>query len=145
MSLKVFVIDDEECIRDSIGWFLTDLGYDVVTATEPTSCNVYKGHDCSQEHPCGHALIIDHNMPGMTGIEFIERLMSRGCKGMLSNMLVISGDINPGDIEKATGLGCMVAQKPVTLDFLKKWLEHTSIVGHPQALVQTSTVNAMGM
>lgn len=128
MTPKVFIIDDEECIRDSLKWFLEDLGYDVQTAEEPTACSVYGGHDCSQTAPCGHALIIDHQMPTMTGIEFIELLIKRGCKGVVSNMLVISGNISQVDMEKAAMLGCTVANKPVDLVFIKKWLEGLPIM-----------------
>lgn len=128
MPPKVFLIDDEECIRDSIKWFLDDLGYDVVVANMPENCDVFHGHDCTKENPCGHALIIDHNMPSTNGIDFIEQLIKRGCKGMVSNMLVISGDIRQVDIDKATRIGCTVMQKPVSFKTLVAWLMNLQII-----------------
>ena len=123
MSLRVFIIDDEECIRDSLKWYLEDLGHEVLTAPEPTSCEIYQGHDCSQEHPCGDALIIDYNMPKMNGLEFIELMKHRGCKGLTSNKLVISGNSVQICRNKVAELGCALAQKPISFAELDSWLE----------------------
>jgi len=131
MPPTVFVIDDEECIRDSIKWLLEDLGYHVITASEPESCDVYQQHHCSQDNPCGHALIIDHDLPNLTALDFIEQMIACGCKGMVSNMLVISGNVLQVDMEKATTIGCTVAQKPVSLDYLRVWLGNLPLMPPP--------------
>lgn len=128
MPPKIVLIDDEDCIRVSVKWFLEELSYDVVTATDPSDCDVFNGHECSKDSPCGHALIINHNLPKMNAIDFIELMIQRGCKGILSNMLVISGNTSQVDMEKATALGCTVAQKPVSLKFIKAWLENLPII-----------------
>lgn len=128
MPPTIFLIDDERCIRDSIKWYLEGLSYKVVIAKTPSTCDVYNDHDCTKETPCGHALIIDHNIPKINAIDFIESLLERGCKGMVSNMLVISGNITQVDIVKATDLGCTVAQKPVCFDFLRTWLENLPLI-----------------
>ena len=44
MLLKVIVIDDERYIRDSLRWYLEELGHHVITAAEPLACDVYHGH-----------------------------------------------------------------------------------------------------
>jgi two-component system NtrC family response regulator len=68
-KLKIMVIDDEVCIRESFAWFLEDLGHEVHTAASPQVCRVYRGHDCDKDEACADALLIDHNMPGMNGLE----------------------------------------------------------------------------
>lgn len=123
MKLKIFVIDDEECIRDSMKWYLEDLGHEVVTASEPTSCEVYQGHVCSQEAPCGDALIIDYHMPKMTGLEFIEMISQKGCKGLAANKFLMSGNITDICLKKVRELGCSIAQKPVEFGALESWLD----------------------
>ena len=121
MQLEILVIDDEECIRDSLKWYLEDLGHEVRTASEPAACGVYLGHMCSQSVACGDALLIDYNMPGINGLEFIERLKKRGCKGITSNMLIMSGNVSDIDMVKAEELGCKVLQKPVHFEMLDAW------------------------
>ncbi len=122
-SLKIIVIDDEECIRDTLRWYLEDRGHKVFTAPEPLACDIYQGHSCCQETACANALIIDYRMPRMTGLEFIELLKERGCKGMLSNILIITG--NTGDVnrEKVSELNCNLLQKPVSYAELDQWID----------------------
>ena len=122
--MKVFVIDDEECIRDSLKWYLEDLGHEVLTAPEPTSCQVYQGHDCSQSSPCGDALLIDYNMPKMNGLEFIENMKKRGCKGIAANKLLMSGNTNDICREKVQRVGCTLVQKPIDFSYVETWLKN---------------------
>ena len=102
--------------------YLEDLCLNVVVASKPQCAPVFDGHDCINERPCGDALIIDYNMPKMNGLEFVELLDMRGCKGLLSNVLIMTGNIDEVDVEKATQLGCCIMQKPVKFDALKTWL-----------------------
>ena len=120
MRLKILVIDDEECIRDTFKWHLEDLGHEVLTASEPMMCDVYNGHDCHKEHPCTDVLLIDYRMPRMTGLEFIELLSKRGCKSLAANRIIISGDTSPIDMDKVKQLGCQVLQKPLSLKRLEE-------------------------
>ncbi len=120
MRLKILIIDDEECIRDSFKWHLEDMGHKVVTAPEPMLCELYSGHDCQLEHPCADLILIDYRMPRMTGLEFIELLSKRGCIIHPENRVLISGDTTSIDMAKVKQLGCQVLQKPISLDTLDK-------------------------
>ena len=104
-------------------WYIEDLGHEVITAPEPTSCEVYQGHICNQESPCGDALIIDYNMPKMTGLEFIEQMSKKGCKGLAANKFLMSGNITDICRKKVQELDCSLAQKPIELSDLKTWLD----------------------
>ncbi|PLY06931.1 MAG: hypothetical protein C0624_03860 [Desulfuromonas sp.] len=123
MKLKIVIIDDEESIRDSLAWYLEDLGHEVITAAEPSSCEIYQGDRCSQQQPCGHALITDYHLPQMTGLEFVEAMTQRGCKGITANKLIMSGNANAIDRHRAEQLGCLVVQKPLRFAFVERWLE----------------------
>ena len=123
MPLKIFVIDDEESIRLSLKWHLEELGHEVISAAHPQLCDVFHGHHCSQDEACGNALIIDFRMPGMTGLEFIEMLLRRGCRGSTANMLIISGNTGDIDMAKVKEYGCSVMQKPVSFAELEGWLD----------------------
>lgn len=123
MKLRVFVIDDEPCITETLNWHLGDQGHEVICATEPTSCSVYQGGQCDHEHPCGDILFVDKNMPKMTGLEFVAHMTKKGCKGLAQNKVVMSGDLTKEDIDKALELGCVVVEKPVTLDEIDALIE----------------------
>ena len=122
MKLKIFVIDDEESIRDTFRWHLEDLGHEVFTFAAPSECDVQAYCLCQQSTPCTDALLIDYNMPGMNGLDFIESQMSHGCKGDPKNFLLMSGDTTPIDMKKAARIGCYVEQKPLSLETLERWI-----------------------
>ena len=115
MNLRIFVIDDEESIRDSFRIHLEGQGHEVLTADKPHACAVFQGHDCDRDYPCGHMLLIDHFLPGMNGLDFIQMMEQRGCKGAMRNKVLMSGDTTAVDKEKAERLGCHIIQKPLTL------------------------------
>lgn len=115
MSLRIFVIDHEESIRDSFKLYLEDEGHQVITAREPAACDVFQGHTCTRERPCGHALFVGYQLSGLNGLDFIEQMEKKGCKGSARNKILMSGDTTAIDMQKARRLGCKVLQKPVSL------------------------------
>lgn len=123
MQLRIFVIDDEECIRDTMKWLLEEQGHEVLTASEPLLCELYQEHECTQEFPCGDILFIDYKMPRMTGLEFIELMSQRGCQSPAENKILMSGNINEIDMKKAQQLGCQVVEKPLPLTVINKLIE----------------------
>ena len=120
MKLRIYVIDDEECIRDTFKWHLEAQGHEVFTASEPMLCDIYKGNCCSSESACTDILFIDYNMPRMTGLEFIELMSQRGCKGDPATRIIMSGNTTAIDMDLVRKLGCKVVQKPLTFDGLDK-------------------------
>jgi len=127
MPLRIFVIDREECIRDTFQLFLQDKGHQVITASEPEACLVYQGHDCTKDYPCGHVLFIGYNLPQMNGLDFIERMEERGCKGIMRNKILMSGNTTFIDMQKARQLGCRVLQKPVSLQAIERIISEIEV------------------
>ncbi len=69
-SKTLLVIDDDENIRDLLSLEFTDLGYKVITAENGFSgLQILKNHKIS-------LIILDIKMPGMDGIEALEKIMS---------------------------------------------------------------------
>lgn len=64
---------------------------------------------------CADILFVDKHMPKMSGLEFIEHMESKGCKGLTRNKVVMSGALTEQDRQKAKSLGCIVVNKPITL------------------------------
>ncbi len=62
-------------------------------------------------------------MPEMSGLEFIEHMKNKGCKGLTQNKVVMSGSLENSDIEKAIELGCVVVNKPITFDQIDELIE----------------------
>jgi CheY-like chemotaxis protein len=132
-SYRIIIIDDEPCIRDSIVIYLEHLGFEVVAAEDPTVCEALAhDHPCVQEHACGDIILVDQHMPNMTGIEFIERRIKRGCKGVLRQTALMSGNLSGRDIEKLDSLGCHYFEKPVALTTIKAWIDN--VIQHENAL-----------
>jgi len=123
MKLRIFIIDDEECIRDSYMWHLESLGHEVITAAQPEMCNIYRDYHCESDVACGDILIIDYNLPIMTGLEYIEQLHAHGCKGAIKQVMLLSGSLTEIDMERAKALGCEIRQKPLRLAELEEWVD----------------------
>lgn len=115
MKLRIFVIDDEPYITDTFHWHLSDQGHEVFCDTEPKACKIYQGGVCDHDDSCGDILFIDMYMPKMNGLEFIEHMEKKGCKGVTRNKIVMSSSIENADIQRGIELGCIVIQKPIAL------------------------------
>ena len=96
-------------------WYLESQGHEVLVASEPEGCDVYQGCECNHEYACGDVLFVDYNMPRMKGLEFIELMSQRGCKGLPENKIIMSGNISAIDMDKVEVLGCKIEQKPLSL------------------------------
>jgi len=70
---KVFIVDDEQAIRDGLHWLFESCGIQAVTfASGEAFLDSY--------HPdLAGCLLLDVRMPGMTGLELFERLQQLGC------------------------------------------------------------------
>jgi hypothetical protein len=60
-------------------------------------------------------------MLGNNGIDFIEKLIEKGCKQR--RFALMSGAVTDSDRERASRLGCAVFEKPVDMEALTAWIE----------------------
>lgn len=67
-TVSVLVIDDEPIIRDSLAEFLSANRFHVTTAAEGSSALLIAGQECFD------LVLCDVNMPGLDGLDVLERL-----------------------------------------------------------------------
>jgi DNA-binding NtrC family response regulator len=68
LRAKVLVVDDDPATRDGLTALLANWGYNAISAADGKTALKL----CEKELP--HAIVTDLMMPGMNGIEFMERL-----------------------------------------------------------------------
>lgn len=109
--MKILIIDDERAIRNSLREILSDEGYEVLTAED--------GMAGVQAALSQHFDVIfcDIKMPGMDGIEVLDKLKAEGVEGAV---VMISGH---GDI--ATAVECT---RKGAWDFIQKPLDLNRIL-----------------
>jgi len=90
----------------------------------------YKGHP----HPDPMLLLLDLNMPGINGIQILERIKSTEITRHIPVIIITTAD-NPKEIYYCYQLGCNVyITKPVAYD---KFASVVQQVGHFIQLIQT--------
>ena len=68
----VFVVDDEQAVRDSLRWLIESVGIPV--RAYPTAADFLRDYDAAQPG----CLVLDVRMPGMSGLDLQEELARRG-------------------------------------------------------------------
>ena len=102
----VAVIDDDNDVGDVLGGLLETMGYEVET--------YQSGMDFLSEAKFDRlaCLVVDQNMPNMTGLQMIAKLTERGIN---IPALLITGTHDAEVERKAAGLGVMtVLEKPMS-------------------------------
>jgi two-component system, LuxR family, response regulator FixJ len=99
----VFIVDDDEAVRDSLGLLLRSVGY---RARCYGSARDFLKAFAPRDYGC---LVLDIRMPGMTGLELQKRLAELGCN---IPIVFITGH---GDIPMA-----VEAVRQGAVDFLQK-------------------------
>ena len=103
-TATVFIVDDDEAVRDSLRLLLTSLGFFRLEAFESAPAFLAR----AKPRP-GDCLIVDVRIPGMDGLELQEHLKERGVQ---LPIIVMTGH---GDIPIAVR-----ALKAGAFDFLEK-------------------------
>jgi two-component system response regulator FixJ len=70
---RVYVVDDDDAVRDSTRALLESLGMDV---RDYATAREFFLHLCKNPRGC---VLLDLHMPGMTGLEILELLRAQGC------------------------------------------------------------------
>lgn len=123
MAIRVFIFDDDELIRMTLSSYLHQEGYEVAAFQQPDHCPLYFSDDCVclKDQGCTDVIITDLNMPGTSGVKFIQRQLSHGCK--VKKIAVMSGDWGDPALDIARDLGCKIFKKPFSILEIKKWLD----------------------
>lgn len=106
----IFIVDDDEAVRDSLRWLLEANGYQVKCfASAEAFLNGFDEEQLS-------VLIVDVRMPGMSGLELQEALIARNVN---IPMVFITGH---GDVPMAVD-----TMKKGAIDFLEKPFNETEL------------------
>lgn len=77
---------------------------------------------CPVDSPCTDFLITDHNMPEMTGLEFMRKAKKMRCKIPDNCKAIISGTWTEEEFEEAKKLCCNVLDKSDGKNQISLWL-----------------------
>jgi len=113
----VIVVDDDAAVRNSLRFLLEIDGFAV--RTYESAQELVRGDDSSD---C-RCLIVDHEMPHMTGFELVAALRKEGSE---VPVILISGNVTPALKTRASNLGVPVIEKAIMGDGLIELIRTTS-------------------
>ena len=125
LRLRVFIVDMNNAMRDSLAIHVESLGHVVVVASSMSTCPHYhsEGQRCSQDTSCGDAMILGQELTSIKGIDFIERRIIGGCKGVAANNALICRPWSYGEEKRLEALGCRFFETPLQLKDISNWLK----------------------
>lgn len=125
MRLRIFLIEPNDAICESLEVFLEELGHEVVSSPAVESCPHFHAAEqtCSRQQPCADAVILGQHLSRVKGIELIERRVRGGCRGMAANVALLCLPWSDGDRLRAEALGCRYFETPLRLSDLADWLQ----------------------
>jgi FixJ family two-component response regulator len=102
---RVYVVDDDEAVRDSLRVLLESFDFDVC---DYNSAQEFLAHRCVDSKAC---LLLDLHMPVMSGIDLLEHMQAQGSK---LPTIVITGRSDSVLKERALRSGALeLIDKPV--------------------------------
>src|SRR3954468_12021637 len=111
----IYVVDDDEAVRDSTRMVLQSYGLDVRTFS---SCKEFLAEADTVPFGC---VLLDQHMPEMNGVELIETLRTRG---VTLPVIMITAKAGAGLKERALRAGAAaLLDKPVADDDLMRTID----------------------
>lgn len=101
----VFIVDDDDAVRDSLKFFLESHGWNV---EDFTSTREFLSNYRPRERQC---LVLDHHLPGETGVDFLESIAGASLR---LPVIVVSGGGDKALHERALRAGAIAFfDKPI--------------------------------
>jgi len=124
----VYVVDDDEAVRDSLQWLLEGKDYRVRCFDSADSfLNRYDSHEVA-------CLIVDIRMPGMTGLELQNRLFET------HSPLPITFITGHGDVPMA-----VETMKKGAMDFIQKPFNEDQLVSLVERMLEQAKLSFAGV
>jgi AraC-like DNA-binding protein/CheY-like chemotaxis protein len=111
---SLLIVDDDEGTRETLGWHLRASGYSVVVADT--------GEAALKQSDRGalDAIILDHHLPDMDGLQFLERLRRRDGENTPAVLLFTADWDVAEEAEHIAGFGAMFASKLCDLEEVER-------------------------
>lgn len=110
VNVKVFIVDDDEVVRDSLRMLLE--AYDIQVEDYASARDFVRGYRPG-ERAC---LILDQHLPGVTGLDFLS---SPEGAALCLPVILLTGQGDSSIRDRAYALGvCAYLEKPVPDDIL---------------------------
>lgn len=122
----IFIIDDEEPVRDALAWLLRSRGFE---SRSFASAGEFRRHWESPEAPAPACVILDVRMPDMSGIELFDAMRASGLH-LAWPVIFLTGH---GDVPMA-----VTALKDGAFDFVEKPMNDNSLVDKVAAALEAS-------
>ena len=111
---RVLVVDDEPFVREMVRDFLAVLGLEADGAASAA-----EGLAMLEQHSY-ELVVTDYLMPGMTGLEFAEKLRAEHHD---LDVVLLTGSVLPDLVDRIRGIGFEVLNKPFRFDAFKELIE----------------------
>jgi len=122
LGLIVDIVEDDDAVRDSLRSLLEAYGY---TVREYPCAAPYLESHVPTPSDC---LIVDHHMPGMTGLELVETLRARNVQ---IPIVMVTGRDDPQLGKRIARAGiAKLFHKPIDDGHLVQWIEETCKASH---------------
>jgi len=124
MTPRTLIFEDDEATRHLLAALLRRRGHEVLDFANPAICPLYRtdGCSCSLKLACADMLITDMRMPRMTGLELLRRLQEKKCLVPRENLLLVSSDLAPEDLQECKEKGITFLPKPFSLNDFQRWV-----------------------
>jgi len=125
MTTRILIFSCREETRKLYSYFLRAKGYEVLQFSTPATCALLAAgeNSCFRDRNCADVLLVDMEMQGMTGLEFLRHQQERGCRILPQNKLLISTGLTTEQDQEVGSLGCAFLIKPFRLSLLLDWLQ----------------------
>jgi two-component system chemotaxis response regulator CheY len=111
--MRALVVDDSRAMRALLHHALAGLGYEVLEAPGGR-----EGLETLAREGGVDVVLVDWNMEGMDGLEFVRALRAQAAHARLPVMMVTT-EVEPASVEKALKAGCQeYLMKPFTPEML---------------------------
>lgn len=121
--MKIALIDDDPLVLVTLSNLFRRKGHTVLTYNNPLECPVYKSSQGGNlpDSQCPDIIISDADMPEVTGVEFFDSIISRGCK--CKHLAILSGKGIPDhDMKRMAEYGVRYFTKPLDYAEFEAWL-----------------------
>ncbi len=118
---RILIVDDDADIVANLSDILTDLGFRIDTALSGEAALEMVKECCGNGHCCYDVCLLDFKMPGMDGVELLQRFQKDNSKFRAIMITAYAGD---DGVQRAVAAGTWeVLRKPVDIPALLKCID----------------------